>query len=260
MNGGHTHIECISVCVDYADFLKAVAPHNRRLLDRWIVVTRARDEETRKVCQDNSIEIALTEDFDLEPTFAKAHGINVGLRRCRGDGWLLHLDADIVLPLDFHHCLEDMQLRRENIYGCQRLCVPGWAAWQELQRQGLYSRQSGWLVEYRNRPQGCYVGGVPAGLGIGYAPIGFFQLWNGAETLSWGSARKWYPFRHSGAARTDSQFAWQWDRRNRLMIPELLVFHLETSTPGKMGENWKGRKSPRFGPGQKQPGGGMGYE
>lgn len=241
-------IEAVTVCVDYADFLREIAPHNRPLLDRWIVVTRPQDEATRRVCGRHSIECVLTEDFDREPEFAKAHGINAGLRQCRGNGWLLHLDGDIALPEDFHACIEDAQLAQGSIYGALRLCVPGEAAWDEVRRQGLYSRQFGWLTEYRNRPAGCYVGGVPAGIGIGYAPIGYFQLWWGAETLSWSPPpQKWYPARHSGAARTDSQFAWQWDRRRRHLIPELLVFHVEAeNAKDGMGHNWKGRKTPPF--------------
>jgi hypothetical protein len=54
----------------------------------------------------------------------------------------------------------------------------------------LDSRRNGWLTEFRDRMAGSYVGGIPGGIGFGYAPIGFFQLWWGAETLSWGSARK----------------------------------------------------------------------
>ncbi len=118
-----------------------------------------------------------------------------------------------------------------------------------MQQQGLYSRFNGWLTEYRDRPRGSYVGGTPAGIGGGYTPIGFFQLWWGAETLTWGSARKWYPQVHGNAARTDTQFANLWDRQNRILIPELLVFHLEGENASDgMGHNWNGRKTPRFGP------------
>jgi hypothetical protein len=250
-------IEAVTVCVDYADMLAQVAPMNRRLLDRWVVVTRPRDEATRSVCSRHSIECILTDDFDRGGEFAKSRGINAGLRQLTGNGWLLHMDADICLPLDMRQCLEDAHMQAGNIYGCNRLCAPGWAAWQQLQAQGLYSRFNGWLTEYRDRPAGCYVGGVPAGIGNGYTPIGFWQCWWGEETLSWGHTRKWYPVQHGGAARTDTAFANLWDRQHRIMVPELLVFHLENSdSKHKMGENWNGRKSAPFGPptGSKHPG------
>jgi hypothetical protein len=241
-------IEAVSVCVDYGDYLAQVAPHNRRLLDRWIVVTRPRDKETQEVCARNSIECITSDDFERDGgNFSKARGINMGLRQLRGDGWLLHLDADMCLPLDFMECLEDAHLERGNLYGCNRLCVPGWDAWQAVQRQGLYSRWNGWLTEFRARPEGCYIGGIPAGIGNGYTPIGFFQLWWGAETLMWGNCKKWYPTQHGGAARTDTQFASLWDRKNRIMIPELLAFHVEAeNAKDGMGHNWNGRTTPRF--------------
>lgn len=242
-------IEAVSICVQYSDILRAVAPHNRRLLDRWVVVTTPQDEETRTVCTRHSIEIVLCDEFKRNgDDFNKGRAINAGLRQLQGKGLLLHMDADICLPLDMAACLEDADLQPGNIYGCHRLCVP-YSAWPAACKQGLYSRFNGWLTEFRDRPQGCYVGGVPAGLGNGYTPIGFFQLWFGQETLSWGSARKWYPMAHGGAARTDTQFSSLWDRRNRILIPELLVFHLEhDEAKNGMGHNWSGRTTPKLPP------------
>ncbi len=241
-------IEAVTVCVDYGDYLEQIAPHNRRLLDRWVVVTKPSDWRTREVCSKHSIECVLSNDFyrDGNP-FAKSRGINAGLRQLTGDGYLLHNDADICLPFDLHECLKDANIQPGNIYGCNRLCVPGKDTWKLLQNQGLYSRYNGWLAEFRDRPEGCYVGGIPAGIGNGYCPIGFFQLWWGDETLSFGHSRKWYPLNHGTAARTDTQFASLWDRNNRIMIPELMVFHLEDpDAKNRMGQNWKGRVSPDF--------------
>ena len=56
-----------------------------------------------------------------------------------------------------------------------------------------------------------------------------------------------YPLQHGDAARTDVQFALQWDRRNRQILPEVIVLHLE-SEASALGANWKGRTTPRFGP------------
>lgn len=250
-------IEAVTVCVDYADFLSRVAPHNRRLLDRWVVVTRPADELTRQTCLKNSIEVVLCDEFGRCGDFNKARGINAGLRQLSGDGWLVHLDGDICLPLDFRQCLDDAHLQEGYIYGALRLCLPGWEAWEAAQRQGLYSRALGWLAEYRDRPAGSYIGGIPGASRFGYAPIGYFQMWHGSETLSWGSARKWYPDEHGGAGRTDNQFAWLWDRRRRQLIPELLLFHLESlSAKDGMGHNWHGRRTPWFGPpGEEGPAG-----
>jgi hypothetical protein len=247
-------IEAITVCYNYGDIFKEVVAHNRRVLDRYIVVTHPNDQETRTVCCRNSVESILSDEFDRDGPFSKARAINTGMRQLTGDGWLLHMDADICLPLDFRQCLEDAYLQIGNLYGCMRLCVPGKQAWNQCQTQGLYSRFNGWLTEYRDRPKGCYVGGVPAGIGSGYSPIGFFQLWHGSETLAWGDSKKWYPHKHGNAARTDTQFATLWPRRHRVMIPELLVFHLEhENAKDGMGHNWNGRTTPRFDTGEPMP-------
>ena len=68
-----------------------------------MVVTRESDTETREVCRDHSIECLLTEDMHRQQgEFHKAKGINRGLSQLQGNDWLLHFDADIVLPFDLH--------------------------------------------------------------------------------------------------------------------------------------------------------------
>ncbi len=59
-----------------------------------------------------------------------------------------------------------------------------------------------------------------------------------------------YPLHHGDAARTDVQFALQWDRRHRQLLPEVIVLHLE-SEPAEQGANWKGRTTRPFGPSDK---------
>ena len=210
-----------------------------------VIVTEPTDHETLAVCREFSLEPFLTEDIRRTGEFCKAVGINRGLDQLVGDGWLLHLDADIALPFDLRQCLNKAGLDKSCIYGCNRLCVTGWQNWQTVKGQGLHSRVNGWLAETKR--EGAWVGGVPAGPDNGYAPIGFFQLWGGQQGQDWRLPKHRYPEQHGNAARTDVQFAWQWDRPKRISIPELLVFHLE-SIDARMGVNWKGRKSARFGP------------
>ena len=56
-----------------------------------------------------------------------------------------------------------------------------------------------------------------------------------------------YPIAHADAAHSDVQFALQWDRRFRQILPEVIVLHLD-SGDSAMGANWSGRTTPRFGP------------
>lgn len=238
-------IEAVSVCVGYGDFLAAVAPHNRPLLARWLVVTAPEDEVTRAACRAHSIECVTSAEHARDGAFSKGRLIDRGLALLEADGWLLHLDADVALPPDLHQVLDDAHLDAACLHGCDRLNVRGWAAWQRLRAAGLACRPGPWAVHLA-RPE-TTVGTRVANVAHGYTPIGFWQLWH-ASAAMWRSfpARR-YPHRHGTAARTDVQFALLWDRRHRVHVPELVVYHLE-SEPAPMGANWAGRSTAPFGP------------
>jgi hypothetical protein len=238
-------IEAVTVCVNYADFLKQVAPHNLPHLDRWVIVTAPEDVETRALCRACSLECITTRDFARDAEFAKSRGIERGLAHVEASDWLLHLDADVALPADFREVLRDAHLGEDAIFGCDRLNVSGFDAWKRVERRGLWSRTNQWFVPL-DRPD-CRRGARVCNSRHGYTPIGYFQLWHG-DSFNWrGAPAKRYPLTHGTAARTDVAHALHWDRRQRLLVPELLVWHLE-SGPGHMGANWQGRRTPRFGP------------
>ena len=238
-------LEAATVCVGYGDFLAQMAPINRPLLDRWIVVTTPGDEETRDVCRKCSIECVVSDDHQRNGSFGKGRMINRALSMLETDGWIIHLDADVALPHDLHQVLDDAHLHEKTLYGCDRLNVVGWDAWQRVCNKGLWCRSNVWGVEL-SRPD-TKLGMRVANPGHGYTPIGFFQLWH-ADAYNWqGAPDRRYPEQHGTAARTDVKHALQWDRRQRVLIPELLVWHAE-SEPSPMGKNWAGRTSKRFGP------------
>lgn len=237
-------IEAVTVCVGYSGELAAVAIHNRPHFDRWIVVTRPEDEETRSVCRKFSIECVTTRDFDRKPPFAKAMGIERGLAHLRADGWICHIDADIALPADFDAVLQDAHLDEQCIYGCDRLNVVGMDAWKRVESRGLLCQSGAWAVDLE-RPD-CKLGTRVANHGHGYTPIGFWQLMAGSDYNWRGFPAKRYPVHHGSAARCDVQHSLQWDRRQRVLIPELLVWHLE-SEKARMGANWNGRTTKPFG-------------
>ncbi len=240
-----TNLESVTISVGYGDFLRAAAPFNRPLLDRWIVVTVPQDCETRSVCREFSIECIVSEEHTRDGAFSKGRLIDRGFAMLRGDGWMMHLDADIVLPNDLHQVLEEAHLDERCIHGCDRLNVMGWDNWQKVQRSGLRCRSNPYLVEL-DRPH-TTVGARVANTGSGYSPLGFMQLWSGKSSIWRDSHTRRYPVHHGSAARTDIQMGLQWDRRHRIHIPEMIVWHLE-SEPCPMGTNWNGRKTKRFGP------------
>ncbi len=239
------NIEAVTVCVGYADFLAETARLNAGLLDRWIIVTSESDEATREVCRRHSLQTFLSEDHHREGGgFAKGRLIERGLQQLSADAWRLHLDADIVLPHRFRQLLEAAHLDPRAIYGCDRIMVRSWEQWQKLQ-------QSGWLAhDFHCRvspPSGFEIGSRWAHPDGGYVPIGFFQLWHSSQDQYRGVRIRPYPSRHNDACRTDVQHALQWDRRQRQLVPELLVVHLE-SEPARLGANWAGRTTRPFGP------------
>lgn len=241
-------LEAVTVCINYADFLNAVAPFNAPLFDRWVIVTDPTDSATREACRRHGLQCLLSEDHRRNgESFNKGRLIDRGLQHLSANSWRLHLDADVCLPTRTGRFLDQAHLDERNIYGVDRIMVRSWNEWQRL-------LASGWLQgQTRKYP---YAVDVPGGLSIGdrwasheagYVPVGFFQLWHGSQDEHAGVRVKPYPQNHGTACRTDVQHALQWDRRQRVLIPELLVAHLESES-AKHGSNWNGRQTQPFGP------------
>ncbi len=242
-------LEAVTVCVGYSDFLAETAKQNRMHFDRWTIVTTPDDRETIELCRRRNLEVVTTEEFhraeDARP-FNKGRGIARGLNFISDDAWALHLDADVVLPRLTRQMLEVAHLDPTCIHGVDRIELHSWEEWQALLASGYLDDQHGYhlcMNPYRAKPFGTRVIKGHAG----YTPIGFFQLWHNGEGVHRGWRHKDYPDFNSDAAHSDVKFALQWDRRKRVLIPEIVAVHLESARVG-MGSNWKGRTTPRFGP------------
>lgn len=238
-------VECVTVSVGYGDMLSVAARYNRHLFDRWVIVSSPDDHETREVCRKFSLPIRLTREFYRDGSeFNKGRGIALGMDQIEGSGWVMHMDADIILPPDFRAWLDRAHLDEECIYGFDRVMVKSWNDWCRL-------RDSGYLQhDYHcrcNFPPGYEIGTRWASPLHGWVPIGFAQLFHGSADTSQGFHQRPYPAHHNSASRSDVQFALQWDRRHRQLIPEVIAIHLD-SEPSALGANWKGRKTRRFGP------------
>lgn len=239
---GHNRIEAVTVSVGYADFLEESVKRNQGLFDRWIVVTSKTDEDTRELCRRYGVETLLSEDHARDGGFNKGRLIERGLQHLSADGWRVHLDGDIILPGNFRNIIKSAHLNPEYIYGCDRVMIKSRDQWNKLLASGWNSNDFHCRVNY---PYGYSVGSRWAHKDEGYVPIGYFQMWSSAADIWKGARIKPYPILHNDACRTDVQFALQWDRRNRALIPELIVAHLE-SEPATLGANWNGRKTKKF--------------
>lgn len=235
-------LEAITVCINYSDFLEAVIPYNLNCFDRWLVVTKSSDSKTRWLCRKYNLDILL---IDNKEDFAKGHFIERGLQHLSADGWRIHIDADIVLPRNTRQLLEMADLQEDTIYGCDRIMVKSYEDWLKLKVSNYLETQYAYNFAL-NFPEGFNVGTRWVGKNIGWCPIGFFQLWHSSQDLWSGIRVKPYPQNHNTACRTDVQHSLQWDRRKRILIPELVVVHLE-SEKCKTGANWNGRTTKQFG-------------
>ena len=127
-------IEAVMVCIGYGDFLAVTASENQHLLDDLVVVTSPDDDETREVCRRYSLRHVLSEDHRRGGPFNKARLIQRGFDQIGARDWVLHLDADIVLPRQFRTLLEMADPDERAIYGADRCNLVGFEAWQRLKR------------------------------------------------------------------------------------------------------------------------------
>ena len=234
-------IESVITCVDYADFLAETLPHNRHLFDRLVVVTSPEDKSTQRVCEYWNVKCIPTDTFRSRwGEFNKGAAINEGLAALTKSDWLVHMDADMLLPPLTRKLLEAADLDKSFIYGIDRHMVAGHALWRSFLAMPELQQENNIFVHPNRFPIGVRV--IPQAYG-GWLPIGFFQMWHAS------SGNLAYPATHTDAARTDMQFAAQWPRNKRAMIPEVIGYHLESDSTAPMGANWNGRQTPQFGDG-----------
>lgn len=231
-------IECVITCVNYSDFLAHTLPDNLQHLDRIVVVTHPDDKGTQALCNRFGVDCIDTKIFHEDgDKFNKGRAINLGLSHLRHDDWILHLDADILLPHRFRRMLHHAQLDETNLYGADRLNCISYDHWMANKHKTVPQFAYRYLVTPNEE---FSLGSRLLHKEYGYCPIGYFQMWHE-------SANRIYPIMSGSAEHADVLFAVQWERSKRILMPEFFVYHLE-SEKAKMGTNWAGRKTKGFGP------------
>lgn len=231
-------LEAVIVCDQYADFLEVTLPHTLRNVNRLVVVTAQDDNETKRLCAKFNVQCVDGWNFKREQ-FDKAKAINHGLAHLRCSDWLLHMDADIILPDCFSDWFEDSPvLDKEKIYGVDRFDCKSQKALDAVFETGWIHTRMDWRFMIQP-PKGLkFCTRVGHTDYQGWLPIGFFQLWHGSK-------RQRYPLKPGASAeRTDLLFAANWAPENRYLIPDFFAIHL--STDNKMGANWRGRKTAKW--------------
>ncbi len=236
-------LEAVIVCVQYSDFLAHTLPANKNQFNKLVVVTTPDDIETQKLCEYHHVQCLQTNVFfENGDVFNKAKGINAGIQQLTQEGWVLHLDSDMVLPPQFRGTLEPINLDPTYVYGVDRLMCTSFADWSDHVHKPHLTQEASIFIHPTcpTMPVGARI--AKYGTAEGYIPIGFFQLWNPK-----GSGINHYPQEHGDAGRSDMLFSMQWPRSKRGFIPEIITIHLE-SEKCEMGSNWRGRKTQMFGP------------
>ena len=239
-NGGR-YLEMVTVCVNYPDFLWVTLPNNLAYFDNVVVVTSFADRETQQICRHFNIDPVITDCFyESEDPFNKARGINLGLSHLRYNDWVAHIDADILLPHNFRNNLFMTPLNKDCIYGMDRQNVIGRSEYNKLIKSSAFNKQyrDKFIFEKPVLEEGARL----VHREFGYCPIGFFQLWHGSYLKKWNLK---YPDNQYGAERSDVQHALQWKRENRILLPTVSCFHLESERSAQ-GVNWHGRTSAEF--------------
>lgn len=230
-------MEAVTTSVDYGDFLAWTLPHNRHQFDNMVVVTTPKDKRTQDICQHYHVRCVQTEAFYQDGrAFNKAAAINVGLKSLKRDAYVVHLDADILLPPRAKEMIERSQPNPEFIYGIDRMNCPSFEA----------------FTKYMSQPEQQYAGqafvcfnAFPAGARLvveqGYVPIGFFQLWHPKASGIYD-----YSETHQDKGNhSDMEHASLWPRTKRGFIPEIVAVHIQSESDGNE-TNWRGRRSRPF--------------
>lgn len=242
-SGNALFLEGVTVSVNYADFLDVALSHNLAHFDEFVVVTSHEDRATQRVCARHSVTCVVTDVFTERPgdAFNKGLALNLGLAHLRHQGWLLNLDADIILPDRFRSMLHKARLEEHCLYGADRVNIVGSEMWERVRGHHQFQRQfqHRYLVA---APAEARLGARLLHDDYGYCPIGYFQLWHG-------SAQKRYPINQGSAEHTDVLFALHWPAARRRLLPTAFCYHLE-SERAEMGANWTGRTTRPFTPGR----------
>lgn len=221
------NITCITVCVDYHDYLEKTFYWNLGHFDKHVVITTPQDALTKQICADYGVEHLSTSSFYFNgDKFNKGRALNKGLGAIAPADWVLFMDADIILPLDFGEKLRKLELNPEHLYYSRRGTIPKATTNAELEKLKLDpARRSVYKILSWSDDA---------------LPWGFFQLVSVHSPQVAGKGWRWFPVHHPNANEYDTEFKNQWppDKQELLPQEDFRVLHL---WHGPRGENWKGR-------------------
>lgn len=204
-------VESVTVSVNYADYLALSLAWNAQYFSRIVVVTDTKDELTPRVCEKySSVECVRTDDFYTNNVpFAKSAGLNVGLRYLSPKGWIVALDADVVITKNLASVFKQLET---------------------LDPTCIYGPRSKYHVQKSEEGSNLHSDGT--------ACAGFFQLFNGPYVRN---RKIEYPNTSGDCSVDDILFSKLFRAVNYI---DASALHIGPSMPdGIPNINWQGRKS-----------------
>lgn len=212
-------IRALTVCVGYDDILRLTMPTVLPFVSELLVVSSPADERTAAlVAGTDRARLLRTDAFYRDGAkFNKGLAIEEGFSALGRTGWLLVLDADIMLPPDAARRLVK-PLRPGCLYTAPRRVLNDAAAWPDY-----HMRPDRWA-------------GLPLRDDRGH--FGYFQLFHATDPVL--RPRPWYGVTSTHAGRCDNEFQLKWGKAHKLR-PGFEVLHV-----GPCDENWFGRATDRI--------------
>jgi hypothetical protein len=211
-------IKAITVCVGYDDFLRLTIARVLQHVDKLLVVTSHADVRTQELVAQYPKAVCHKTDafYDDGASFNKGKAMEEGFDVLGRNGWVLILDADIVLPATIPH----FELQSGKLYTPARrimTAIDGLTELPEIDMKKLPLRQES-------------------------GNFGYFQLFHADDPVI--RTLPWYETTWVHAGGADSVFEKRWAKANRLRMP-FEVVHL-----GDPDQNWYGRVRPRLDTGE----------
>lgn len=192
--------------VNMDDYLSVTIKNNRKMFERYYVVTSQEDEPTINVCKNFDAEVVTYDGFFNDPrcSFNKAGGIRHAQKiiheRHRAK-WVILIDVDIILP-DEIASLDTSEFTKRWMYGMARVDAHTYDDYKSRNFTTYHQKFDGYFQMYHNKS--------------------FF-----------------YPEKSINASWCDIYFRDKFPRR--ILIPDMRVIHI-----GRQKMHWNGRDRERL--------------
>lgn len=211
-------INCITVCVDYLDFLSLTLEYNRDLFNKYVIITSKKYyniSNIQDICSIYNCDVFVTDSFyDNGAYFNKWKALEEALDSFNrfANSWMCILDSDIVFPKVAYKTLLD--LRIGDLYSPLRYMMTSIPEPIEIPDE---SKWDNLFSIHRNIAEFA----------------GYCQIFHTSDYHL--GKPPWHEINWKHAGGADSFFQLKWDTSNKIRLP-FKVLHL-----GECGKNWCGR-------------------